>query len=151
MELEVNEVKGLAQNLLTDRQSATFDAGKITSARESTAKGRLEDVLLTEGKLAQHVDDAGGPDAMLNDLANESTLSSRLQRGFALAFLEQFADDDAVIAGGRTTERTERFDTQLKGWARGFGPIAAHTIGYTTTTSTAGGGAFAGTLSTSTH
>lgn len=148
MTLSMAEVKGLAENLLTDRQSGGFNPDLTNMEREQAAKGRLEDVLFKAGGLAAFVDDAGGPDALLDALADDATLNGRLQRGFALAFLDLFADDDAVIQSGRTAERSGRFAGRLKGWAKAFGSIAPHVLGYTNQPSPAGAGAFASTMST---
>ena len=148
MKLDTAEVKGLAEHLLTDRQSGSFDQSLITTDREQAAKGRLEDALFKAGSLAAFVDDADGPDALLDALADDATLDGRLQRGFALAFLDLFADDDAVLQGGRTAELSGRFATRLEGWAKAFGSIAPHVLGYTNQPSPAGAGAFASTMST---
>ena len=134
------EAKGHAENLLTDRQSGAFDSGLITPEREDIARGHLETALMQKGDLAQYVDDAGGPDALLDEMQGNATLRPRLEQGIALAFLAKFAEDDAVIASGRTAEREKGFQDELENWADGFGRIAAQVLGYTDIASEGFGG-----------
>lgn len=142
--LDVGEVKGHAENLLTDRQDGMFNADLIDDQRTRAAKGHLQDVLFSEGTMDEHIDSAGGHRALLNDLASEDSLETELQRGFALAFLAKFAGDAAVISGGRTVERQGQFQGELENWARSFGNYAPKVLGYTSRTKTStGGGAFA--------
>jgi hypothetical protein len=145
LDVKPKEVKGHAENLLTDRQSGSFDGGLITSEREDIARGHLETALMQSGGLAQYVDDAGGPDALLDEMQENGTLQPRLEQGIAIAFLAKFADDDAVISGGRTSERQQGFQDELETWAAGFGRIAAQVLGYTDTASKGFGGGLANT------
>jgi hypothetical protein len=148
--IDVRMVRGLAQYYITDRQRASFDASEVGSEdRVEAAKGKLEDVLMTDGNMSQYVDDAGGPDALLDALANESTLESRLDRGLALAFLSVYGPDTAIVSGSRRQERADGFEDELMRWARSFGEIASYQLGYTTTsTRTSSSGAFAQTMGT---
>lgn len=142
--LDVDDVFGQAENLLTDRQSGNFDANQLTADRTSTAKKHLRTALMQHGGLKAHVDDAGGLTALFDDVAGSDVLAEDLQQGFALAFLAKYAGDDAVIASGRTAERQSQFQGDLEDWAGWFGDVAASELGYTGTTSTTtGGGAFA--------
>ncbi len=143
------EVRGLAEHMLTDRQSGSSDLGLVlNSYRREAAKGEVESVLWDEGKLAQWIDDAGGVDALLDDIASNATLEPRLQRGLALAVLALFSDDDAVVPGGRTVGRSDTFQSRLETWARGFGKHLPFVLGYTSKASSGGGGgAFATSMS----
>lgn len=144
LSLDPPDVQGHAENLLTDRQSGSFDAALITQDREQVAKRHLRTALLQHGGLKSHVDDAGGLSALFDDLASEPALEDDLKNGFALAFLVKFAGDDAVFSGGRIAERQEQFQDELEDWASWFGDVAASLLGYTATTGTdVGGGAFA--------
>lgn len=139
------ELKGHAENLLTDRQSGSYDSGLATSEREDVARGHLETALMNAG-LTSYIDNAGGPDQLLDNLEGDSTLKGRLEQGIALAFLAKFAEDDAVITSGRTAEREQDLQDDLEDWADSFVPIAAYQLGYTSTTESAGGGSFASTM-----
>jgi len=132
LKVKLSEVKGHAENLLTDRQSGGFDPGLIDRARTDIARGHLETALMQKGDLAQYVDDAGGPDALLDEMQENATLQPRLEQGIALAFLAKFAGDEAVIPSGRN-------------WAEGFGRIAAQVLGYTDTASECFGGGLSNT------
>jgi hypothetical protein len=145
LEVKPSEVKGHAENLLTDRQTGTFDTGLIDRARTDIARGHLETALMQSGDLAQYVDDAGGPDALLDEMQGNATLQPRLEQGIALAFLAKFAEDDAVIPGGPTSERQQGFQDELENWAAGFGRIAAQVLGYTGTASEGFGGGLSNT------
>jgi len=145
LDVKSSEVKGHAENLLTDWQSGTFDTGLITPEREDIARGHLETALMQKGGLAQYVDDAGGPDALLDEMQENDTLRPRLEQGIAIAFLAKFAEDDAVLQGGRTAEREKGFQDELENWAAGFGRIAAQVLGYTDTASEGFGGGLSNT------
>lgn len=140
LEVKPSEVIGHAENLLTDRQSGGFDPDRITRERKDIARGHLETALMQKGDLAQYVDDAGGPDALLDEMQENATLRPRLEQGIALAFLAKFAEDEAVIPSGRTAEREKGFQDELENWAEGFGRIAAQVLGYTDTASEGFGG-----------
>jgi hypothetical protein len=145
LEVKPSEVMGHAENLLTDRHSGGFDSARITREREDIARGHLETALMQKGDLAQYVDDAGGPDALLNEMQENATLQPRLEQGIALAFLAKFAGDDAVIPSGRTAEREKGFQDELENWAAAFGRIAAQVLGYTDTASEGFGGGLSNT------
>ena len=145
LEVKAAEVKGHAENLLTDRLSGDFDPALVTRERENIARGHLETALMQKGGLAQYVDDAGGPDALLDEMQGNATLRPRLEQGIALAFLAKFAEDAAVIPSGRTAEREKGFQDELENWAEGFGRIAAQVLGYTDTASEGFGGGLSNT------
>ena len=145
LEIKPSEVKGHAENLLVDRQTGGFDLGLINPSRSDVARSHLETALMQSGDLAQHVDDAGGPDALLDKLEGNATLRPRLEQGIALAFLAKFAEDDAVIPSGRTAERENGFQDELENWAAAFGRIAAQVLGYTDTASEGFGGGLSNT------
>jgi hypothetical protein len=146
LKVKPSEVVGHAENLLTDRQTGNFDLGNVSPSREQVARSHLETALWEDGGLDQYIDDAGGPDALLDELEGNATLKPRLQSGVALAFLTKFAEDDAVLSGGRTAERQERFQSQLERWASSFGSIAAHELGYANTATSGSGGGFSQTM-----
>lgn len=142
LSVDVSQVRGLAESLFTDRQSASFDASEVIDDTEPAAKGELQDVLLHPdyGGLGEHVDDAGGPEALLDALANDTELQSRLKRGHALAVVAMHAEDEAIISGGRTTERSNSARDRLREWAQSFGQIAPYTLGYTAASTDGFGG-----------
>jgi hypothetical protein len=142
--IDVEDLQGHAEYLLVDRQDGGLDGNVITTARLQTAKQHLRTALLQHGGLKQHVDDAGSLTDLFDDVAGESALESDLKNGYALSFLSKFAGDDAVFPGGRTAERQEQFEDELKDWAMWFGDVSASALGYTSKTSSGvTGGAFA--------
>lgn len=145
--VDLPKVRGLAENLMTDRQRGQFDAARAKGDAESAAKGELEDVLLhpKHGGLGQHVDDAGGPEQLLDALAGDSELKDRLKRGHALAIIANYADDDAVFSGGPTDERSNKARDRLHEWAQSFGQIAPYQLGYTSTSTDGLGGSVTNT------
>lgn len=148
LSVDVSQVRGLAESLFTDRQSASFDASEVIDDTDPAAKGELQDVLLHPdyGDLGEHVSDAGGPEKLLDALANDAELQSRLKRGHALAVVAMHAEDEAIISGGQITERSNSARDRIREWAQSFGQIAPYQLGYTSTSRTSGGGAFAGTM-----
>jgi len=145
LDVTTDDVKGHAENLLTDRQSGSFDSGRITQSRTDTARDHLETALMQQGDLAQYVNNAGGPDALLDKLEGNTVLKPRLENGIALAFLAKYADDDAVISSGRTEDRKQTFQDELENWAEAFGRIAAQVLGYTDSAADGFGGGLSNT------
>jgi hypothetical protein len=147
LRVDPSRVRGLAETIFTDRQSGTFDAGEAAGENAATAKGELQDVLLHPeyGGLAEHVDDAGGPQALLDALASDDQLKGRLKRGHALAVVALHATDDAVLPDGRTQQRGTGARERLREWAQSFGQIAPYQLGYTTTSTGGIGGSVTNT------
>lgn len=147
LEVDVSRVKGYAETLFTDRQRGSFDASDALGENAEAAKGELQDVLLHPeyGGMAEHVDDAGGPQALLDALAGDSDLNDRLKRGHALAVVAIHAGDDAVIPDGRTTQRGSDARERLREWAQSFGQIAPYQLGYTTSSTDGFGGSVTNT------
>lgn len=151
LKVDQNAVQGLAEQLLTSRQSGQFDASRITPEREAAARGELEDALFDEraGGLAKHVATAGSRTQLLDAIEAESELQKPLKRGLALAFLTLYAPDTAVTPGSMRAERGEGLTKKLSRWARSFGAVAPHALGYVSSSSRKGrGGALASTMGT---
>ena len=130
---------GLAQNHLTNPPDG-FDGFEVTPPRSKGARKRLETVLLNAG-LAQFIDDAGGRQEMLDELADN--LMGDLERGIALAFLVEFSRDDSVTVGGLNQEKQASYADDLEAWASAFVEYAPYEVGYASEPSPTGGGAFA--------
>lgn len=147
LKIDVGRVEGYAKTLFTDRQEGGFAGEDATGINADAAKGELQDVLLHPeyGGLAEHVDDAGGPEALLDELAGDSNLKGRLKRGHALAVVAIHAGDDAVIPDGRTSQRENSARERLREWAESFGQIAPYQLGYTTSSTDGFGGSVTNT------
>ena len=151
LEVDASVVQGLAEQLLTRRQTGQFDESRITPERMAAARGELEDALFDAkaGGLAKWIARAGSRTALLDALTAESELQEPLRRGLALAFLALYAPDTAVTADSWRAERGEGLAEKLTRWARSFGATAPHALGYAKSSSRpAPGGALASTMGT---
>ena len=134
-------LRGIAENQLSDRSSGSFpDMDAITDERSAQARERLRTELFRAG-MSDHIDDAGGTEALLDAIAADLDV----ERGLALAYLSEYSTDSMVGAGGLNESRSQTFGDRLEEWAEAFANTAPYELGY----ANSGAGGFGGGLGNS--
>lgn len=135
-----DKIEGHAEELVTDRVSGQFDTGDITAKRVTAAKSVVRRHILRNQTLVDHLDRYSGPEAMLDALAADDSLSDQVLEAIALAFLHVLESPNRITSDGIGQQFTSDFEEDVEQEIEALAGSAPFVLGWTSESGTGFGG-----------
>lgn len=143
----IDEIEGLAEELLTDRASGSFDQGRITAKRVSASKSVVRRKILTNDDLAGEVDRYDDVEGMLDAIMGNGEAESLLIEAVGYAFLHVYSEADRLQANAIGQERADDFEADIEEQIEAIASVVPYLLDWESDAGGFQGGAITSSLS----